>query len=285
MDILTEFDELLLDPEYIEESAWIEHIPFMFWLTKNLKPQLFVELGAHYGVSFYAFCQIVKKYKLDSKGIAIDNWKGDSQAGIFGDEVFEVFKQNLSKYNSFATFIREDFNSALKFVEDRTVDFAHIDGFHSFEAVKNDFNNLKPKLNEKSIVLFHDIYEFKEGFGVYLLWEELKKKYRYREFKFGHGLGVITTSKNLDAYPIEIQKFFVDDYFFQQLNQMCTILGSNLDQKFIISQLSKTKEDYTNEINRLRLLSIRLDKEIQNVYRSKSWRITEFLRQFKKWQK
>jgi|GEM_PF-2190910 len=40
-------------------SAWIQHIPFAYFLVEMLKPKLFVELGTHYGNSYFASCQAI----------------------------------------------------------------------------------------------------------------------------------------------------------------------------------------------------------------------------------
>lgn len=40
-------------PTYLEASAWIEHIPFAFWLTEAIQPRVMVELGTHRGTSYF----------------------------------------------------------------------------------------------------------------------------------------------------------------------------------------------------------------------------------------
>jgi len=95
------FAELLAQPEiklaimrpiYLAKSAWLEHIPFAFWLTGQQQPQIFVELGAHYGSSYFAFCQAIEQLSLKTRCYAVDTWKGDEHAGFYGEEVFRAVR-------------------------------------------------------------------------------------------------------------------------------------------------------------------------------------------------
>ena len=44
-------------PPVITPSGWIEHGPFAAWLVEATSPDLLVELGTHWGYSFFAFCE------------------------------------------------------------------------------------------------------------------------------------------------------------------------------------------------------------------------------------
>ena len=83
-----------------------------------------------------------------------------------------------------------DFDNALSMFEDSSIDLLHIDGYHTYEAVKHDFTSWYPKLSENSIVLFHDIEVRKGDFGVYRLWEELSELPHF-EFSHSNGLGIL----------------------------------------------------------------------------------------------
>ena len=47
---------LELIPKYYAQSSWWEHVPIAHWIVEKLKPASIVELGTHYGVSFFSFC-------------------------------------------------------------------------------------------------------------------------------------------------------------------------------------------------------------------------------------
>jgi uncharacterized Zn-finger protein len=69
-------------------SAWHEHIPFGMLLVDLLRPNVFVELGTHYGDSYCSFCQAVQELDLVTQCYAVDSWEGDFHSGFYGPEVF-----------------------------------------------------------------------------------------------------------------------------------------------------------------------------------------------------
>ncbi len=179
-------------PNYLVNSAWLEHLPFAFWLTLVQRPTCFVELGTHRGASFFAFCQAVSELQLPTRCYAIDNWQGDEHAGHYGEDIYKAVKEhNEEHYSRFAQLLRKDFNEAVEYFEDQSIDLLHIDGFHTYEAVKNDFETWLPKLTENAVVIFHDTNVHEREFGVFKFFGELKEKYRHFEFSHGYGLGVI----------------------------------------------------------------------------------------------
>lgn len=179
-------------PVYLAPSAWTEHVPFAFWLVEAQRPRVFVELGTHYGTSYFGFCQAVDRLNLDTRCFAVDTWKGDEHAGEYDEGVFEqVEAHNESHYSGFSRLVRSTFDDALEHFTDGTVDLLHIDGLHTFEAVTHDFESWLPKLSRRAIVVFHDINVRERGFGVFKLFEQLSQRYPVFEFAHGHGLGVV----------------------------------------------------------------------------------------------
>ena len=79
-------------PERAAPSAWIEHVPFAFWLVDVLRPRTIVELGTSTGVSYSAFCQAVKFLQLPTSCIAVDTWKGDEHVGLYSEDVYREFE-------------------------------------------------------------------------------------------------------------------------------------------------------------------------------------------------
>lgn len=179
-------------PSYIAQSAWLEHIPFAFWLVDTLQPRKIVEVGTHYGSSYFSFCQAITKLDLETQCYAVDTWGGDEHAGQYGEEVYrQVSEYNQQHYSDFSTLVRSTFDQALEHFPQGSIDLLHIDGLHTLEAVRHDFESWLPKLSDRAVVIMHDTNVRERGFGVFQLLDELKQQYPHFEFAHGHGLGVI----------------------------------------------------------------------------------------------
>jgi Methyltransferase domain len=181
-------------------SGWWGHVPFAFWIMVTCKPRLFVELGTHHGVSYAAFCEAVARSQLDTRCYAVDTWAGDAHAGFYGDKVYSDLKAFHDKrYASFSELLRMTFDETCGFFEDGTVDLLHIDGYHTYEAVRHDFETWRPKLSERAVVLFHDTNVRSGDFGVWRFFGELREVMPAFEFLHCHGLGVAVVGAKAPA--------------------------------------------------------------------------------------
>ncbi|HKV82914.1 MAG TPA: class I SAM-dependent methyltransferase, partial [Ktedonobacterales bacterium] len=179
-------------PERIADSTWTQHVPFGMLLVDLLRPRQLVELGAYRGTSYCGFCQAVADLKVECRCYAVDTWEGDEQSGFYGPEILaDLRTHHDARYETFSRLIQATFDDARPMFADGAIDLLHIDGYHTYESVKHDFENWLPAMSERGVVIFHDIAERQADFGVWRLWDELKARYPSLEFYHGHGLGLI----------------------------------------------------------------------------------------------
>jgi glycosyltransferase involved in cell wall biosynthesis/SAM-dependent methyltransferase len=181
-------------------SAWYPHVPFAHWIVGIAEPRTLVELGTQNGVSYSAFCEAVVRSCLETRCYAVDTWLGDDHAERYGEEVYWDFRRfHDDRYSAFSELLRCTFDEALPHIPDAAVDLLHIDGLHTYEAVRHDFESWQPKLSERAVVLLHDTNVRQRDFGVWRLWEELRKQFPSFEFLHGYGLGVLSVGNSVPS--------------------------------------------------------------------------------------
>jgi hypothetical protein len=176
----------------VHPPSWLEHTPFAFWIVDALRPATFVELGCYSGNSYSSFAQAVQTLGLPTACYAVDTWGGDPHSGVFEESVFDDWVEyHDRRFSAFSRLIRATFDEALTQFADGSIDLLHIDGYHTFDAVAHDFEAWRPKVSDRGVVLFHDINVREKDFGVWRLWERLRRDYPSFELHHGHGLGVL----------------------------------------------------------------------------------------------
>lgn len=258
-------------PDLINASAWLEHAPFGFWLVDTLRPRTIVELGVHGGFSYSVFCQAVQRLHLSTRCFAIDTWRGDEHAGYYGDDVYAAVSSRNRRYDAFSRLIRSDFADACGEFADGSIDLLHIDGCHSYEAVRRDFETWLPKLSDRGVILFHDTAEYTRGFGVYRLWEELRLRYPSFEFRHGHGLGVLGISDKVPAVLRDLFATSADLPSAQMVRSIYERLGAG------IGSLQRAAEQ-ERKMDVLREQVRHLETVVESYETSTSWRVTAPLR-------
>ena len=197
---------LFWKPERLDQqSAWWGHVPFAFWITSACRPKVLVELGTHHGVSYAAFCEAVMRQQLTCRCYAVDTWAGDAHAGYYGDEVYNELKIfHDARYGAFSSLLRTSFDEACGQFSDGTIDLLHIDGYHTYDAVRHDFEAWRPKLSGQGILLVHDTNERNADFGVWRLFGELASRFPAFEFLHCHGLGVVCVGNTPPSAVMEL---------------------------------------------------------------------------------
>lgn len=143
-------------------SAWIGHNQFAIELVKMLNPNTIVDLGVDYGFSTFSLA-----YPKIGKVYGVDWFQGDAHAGHRDtyELVMEQYDLLKNEYGiSNIEFIKSDFNDLAK-KWDIPIDILHIDGLHTYDAVKLDFETWSKFTTENSVILFHDVESFPDSVG------------------------------------------------------------------------------------------------------------------------
>ena len=171
-------------------------------LIKSSKPKVILEIGTSEGGTLFFFSKFANP---NAKIITIDlpivrNYASYSPAKI---PFFKLYKTNKQKIY----FLRKDshktstIKKVSKILKNWEVDVLFIDGDHTYDGVKMDFENFSPFVGKKGLIAFHDIVEHppESNCEVSRFWNEIKQKHNYQEFITNNnenwaGIGII--SKN-----------------------------------------------------------------------------------------
>ena len=166
------------------------------------RPRTILEIGTHHGGTFFLFSRVAA---LDALLISVDLASEDLKPWrtLCADLRMKGQKVSVIDGDSHAISTVERVNRVLG---DQKVDFLFIDGDHSYEGVKQDFENYIGFLNDTGIIAFHDINpDYFTRFGkrtcsytgeVYRFWAEVKMKYSHTECidnpdEDGFGIGIL----------------------------------------------------------------------------------------------
>jgi predicted O-methyltransferase YrrM len=171
--------------------------------VKEHNPKIVVEIGTKKGGSFFIWARLLKPKQL----ISID-LPGGIHGGGFVKQKIPFMKYFLSdqKESKISIILGDSHQYSTlerlkKELNGKKIDFLFIDGDHTYEGVKSDFEMYKDLVRKDGIIAFHDIvateYHHKLNCYVDVLWNEIKVDYKYKEFiqdlnQRKYGIGVIT---------------------------------------------------------------------------------------------
>lgn len=167
-------------------------IESLYEVVSELKPARVLEIGTARGGTLYLWTQAAS-----DKAVLVSV---DLPGGDFGGAYPECrmpFYQAFARSDQKLFLERADSHKpeTLELIKQRfageLIDFAFIDGDHTFEGVKLDFQEYGPLVRPGGIIAFHDILyrEDQPTIRVDLLWGELKEKYECHELVGPDGSG------------------------------------------------------------------------------------------------
>lgn len=167
----------------------------------NYEPKTLCEIGTATGGTNFLLSQCFGKAK---KVAGIDLiMKNQHKLEFYSDRLEHCYIRNDSTNP-------ETFKQIQHFFKDDGIDFLFIDGDHSYDGVKRDFDIYSPLVNDSGLIIFHDIVpdyktKFNQDTGRYagdvpLFWNDIKPKFEHKEFiknpdQDGLGIGVLHWKK------------------------------------------------------------------------------------------
>jgi cephalosporin hydroxylase len=177
----------------------MDEIKNLLLILDKVKPKVILEIGTAEGGTLFLFSNIAHE---EAILISVDLYQTIEKRILFRYIKKEKQKIFLIQGDSHSIETLRKIEGILK---GRKVDFLFIDGDHSYEGVKKDFEMYSPLVRKGGIIAFHDIIpDYYTRYGiktsssageVYKFWNEIKEKYEHLE---------IVKDKNQDGYGIGV---------------------------------------------------------------------------------
>ncbi len=196
--VVKEFKPHRLPKTYVNQ-IWPEWKKFLDFMARERNPKRILEIGTGRGGSTYFLSKLGGERSLL---ITID-------VDPMSKEYVALFRRYKSQQISCITADSHElttFQEIAAILDGAPLDLLYIDGDHSYDGVKRDFELYKALCTDKSLICLHDInpdHGVSKGVQtdaysgeVYRFWGEIKSKYEHAEFiefpeQDGFGIGVI----------------------------------------------------------------------------------------------
>jgi len=167
-------------------------------IFQELSPKYILEIGVANGGTLFCFCKLARD---DATIISIDLPEGHFGGGYpeWKIPIYQAFKkekQNLYLLRK-DSHQNETLEEVKKILNGNQLDFIFIDGDHSYEGVKKDFEMYSPLVRKGGIIAFHDIVNndtSRLDIEVPKFFNEIKDNYLYKEVivdKISYCIGIL----------------------------------------------------------------------------------------------
>lgn len=151
---------------------------------KILKPKVIVEIGSY----CCGVLACIAKVLPNSLYIAVDIGDLGPKNELARENIASILRLKILDHrDSHDSKTVEDLREIL---DEQEINVLIIDGDHSYQGVKQDFEMYSPLVNKNGLILIHDIKECdqyrKTGVEVWRFWNEIKSKYRTEEIKYNN---------------------------------------------------------------------------------------------------
>lgn len=174
-----------------------EEIRGLLRVLRAIDPKVLIEIGTAEGGTLFLFCKVANPR---ATIISVDLPRGAFGGGypkwkipLYQSFVKRPQKLHLLRADSHDPATLDRVKQVLR---GKRADFLFIDGDHTYEGVKKDFQLYSPLVKNGGIIAFHDIIPGEGAGGVPIFWAEVKSNYACREItkswnQGGFGIGVL----------------------------------------------------------------------------------------------
>lgn len=188
------FDRVYLKPQQVMRKNSSMQIPLeienLQLSVANHQPKIILEIGSANGGTLARWFEIPSVHEVISVDypVGIHGGQGFQERTYVISDALEQVNLTNKRFHSVNGDSRDPYlvNRVNEILNGRKIDFLFIDGDHTYEGVKGDFEIYKQFLSDDAIVGFHDVIDSQfhrnENCFVSKFWDELKEQYESKEF-------------------------------------------------------------------------------------------------------
>lgn len=168
--------------------------------VRRLRPAVVVEIGTFKGGTLFCWGQVAQPAAML---ISVDLPNG-AWGGGYGEDDCERFRRFLQPHQSLHCLRRDSHlgvtrDEIVNILDGRPIDFLHLDGDHTYDGVKADFELYSGLVRRGGLMAFHDIVvnTTYPDCRVHEFWRQIRRAYRSYElvdrdgFNTWGGIGVL----------------------------------------------------------------------------------------------
>lgn len=184
---------------FIRPIQFEDEIVALMDRVRELNPKVVLEIGTHWGGTLLFWAHVAAE---DALIISCDLPGGDFGGGY--SEARVPLYRGFALKGQTMELVRADSHSPDTLAKihsilgDRSVDFLLIDGDHTYEGVKADFEMYSNLVRPGGLIAFHDIASSYDRTEVERFWKEVKQGREFEEFINNpgglYGIGLIRVS-------------------------------------------------------------------------------------------
>lgn len=180
-------------------------------ILATLRPRCALEIGTYLGGTLLFLTRLASPeatiISVDLPGGKWGGGYGRSRAWVY--KRFARHRQRLELFQG-DSHKREMLHRVVAVLGGRALDYLFIDGDHTYEGVKQDFELYSPLVRSGGVIALHDIAEDLPSTGceVCRFWNQIKSQYRHIEIindrqRCAYGIGVLYVDEQSQVEPIE----------------------------------------------------------------------------------
>lgn len=178
VSLLFDFNQSALKPMQIDQELiqLVEEV-------RRLGPQAVLEIGTARGGTLFLWTRLAQKNALI---VSID-LPGGKFGGGYSARRSTLYRRFAGKGQKLHLLRGDSHEQSMlvhtkKLLKGTPIDLLFIDGDHTYEGVKKDWEQYSPLVRSGGLVVFHDIAGNYDDTQVRRLWDSLKPSYRHREY-------------------------------------------------------------------------------------------------------